>query len=233
MQVLKFIENPTIYLLYSNKVGEQVKKYLNERGENLVACFTPDIEQDSLEYSIMSIKPDLIITCYWPYLLRPEIIAIPKYGCINFHPALLPENRGWYPTVWEVLYGENAGVTLHLIDEGADTGMIINQRKFKIEESDTGGTVYEKSMDLMVELFKETWEDLYDNGIALKKQNEFNATYHSKKEGNTFNEINLKADYNAEHLLKIIKAKTFNDKSYAYYIKNGKKYYVRIDVYEE
>lgn len=233
MSILRFIGSPSILLLYSNMVGQEVLKHLNEREENVIGYYKPEqITTEELVVIVSDMKPDVIITCYWPYLLSSNIYGNTKYGCINFHPSLLPRNRGWYPSVWEIIEGDRypAGVTLHLVDEHADTGPIIAQKQFPIAETDTGGTIYGKSQLLMIELFKETWQRLNKDGCLLKPQGTANATYHTKKETNELDEINLEKVYKADDLLKLIKSKTFGDKSYAYYRKDGEKYYVRIDV---
>ena len=233
MKVLKFIERPRVVLFAgNNEISQEVWEYLIYHKEYIAQTFT---EQDKITFDVIkSFNPDVIITCYWPYLLSPEIIKIPKYGCINFHPALLPRNRGWYPAVWEVLEAEEhmAGVTLHFIDKNADTGPILAQTSFSVKEIDTGGVVYNKSQQMMLDLFKEVWEQLYEDGIVLHNQDDSKATYHTKKETNALDEIVLEKVYKAKDLLNLIKAKTFGSKSYAYYWRNRKKYYVRIEVTE-
>jgi methionyl-tRNA formyltransferase len=233
MALLKFIESKPriVFFAGGNIVANKVLSFLTSRRENLIHVFN---EKDEINAGIVtSYLPDVIITCYWPYLLKPEMINIPKYGCINFHPALLPKNRGWYPSVWEVLIGGTAGVTLHLIDEGADTGPIIAQREFPIKETDTGGTVYEKSQSEIISLFEEIWIKLLNEGIELKNQDHSRATYHTKKETNSFDEIHLDREYVGKYILNLIRAKTFNDKGFAYYRKDGKKYRITINITEE
>ena len=76
-----------------------------------------------------------------------KIFNLSKNGCINFHPALLPTNRGWYPHVHNILDESPAGVTLHLIDEGADTGPILVQKTIDVEPTDTIDNVKAKIQD--------------------------------------------------------------------------------------
>ena len=225
MSILKFIEDKPRIILFAgnNDVAREVQNFLESRGEKLIAVFH---EKDKINLSMYF--PDVMITCYWPYLLSKEMIEIPKYGTINFHPALLPYNRGWYPSVWPFIDGSPAGVTLHLIDEGADTGPVIAQREVLIEETDNGGTIYKKSQDAMVELFKETWAQLQHTGIELQKQDHSKATYHSKKDANMLDELNLDYITVAKDTIDLIRAKTFGDKGYAYYMKDGVKYRVRL-----
>jgi len=220
--------------MITNIVGNKILNYLRTRGENIVAIYPAEEGKSITKEMIEEDNPDVIIICYWPYLLPKEIIDIPKYGCINFHPSLLPKNRGWYPAVWEVMEGDDAaGVTLHLIDEGTDTGPILAQATFPIKEEDTGGSVYEKSQKAMILLFKNIWEQLHERGVALKEQDHSTATYHSKSATNVSDKIDLNKEYKAGDLFRLIKAKTFKDKSYAYYKKDGDLYRVKIEVTKE
>ena len=120
-----------------------------------------------------------------------------------------------------------------MIEEKADTGPLLSQMSFPVGETDTGGDVYEKSREKMIFMFKEVWEMLYDFGVVLKKQKEEMATYHTKKETNELDEIDLEKDYKAGYLFNLIKAKTFGDKSYAYYRKDGVKYSLKLTVTKE
>lgn len=215
-----------------NMVSEWVEHFLVEEcRENVVAIFG---QYDDSLVTPLSIEAELGITCYWPYLINKETIALFKYGIINFHPSLLPKNRGWYPAVWQILDLDRvAGVTLHLIDEGVDTGPIIAQRQWDIKETDTGHLVYGKSQLQIFELFKEVWFKLKEEGIELTIQNHKESTFHSKREGNDCDEIDIDQMYNAGYLIDLIKAKTFKHKGYAFYRKNGKKYYLQIQVTEQ
>ena len=253
MDVLKFKEDKVgILLMINDVVGLEVMKYLLKRKENIKAILLPNVKQCKMFTEIMQasasvwpidfydprtvtdkvseFEPDVIITCYWPYLLKKEVIDIPKYGCINFHPSLLPSNRGWYPAIWPFIDGSLAGVTLHLIDEGADTGPILAQKKMVVREEDTAGDIYDRSQDAIIALFKEIWPWLYKTGITPTKQPD-DYTYHRKEDGNAYNKIYPK-DLSGEELINILKARTFGDKSFAYYEKNGINYEIKIDIKE-
>lgn len=258
MQVFKFIEEkPRIILMVNDIVGLEITRFLVERKENIVAVFLHEAPNQKLTSEILTLvdwvissdniytadtllngngakiistyEPDLIITCYWAHLLKPDIIEIPKYGCLNFHPALLPKNRGWYPSVWPFIDNTPSGVTLHLVDEGADTGPIIAQTSIPVEELDNAGTIYEKCKLAMISLFKETWVKLFE-GLPLYPQNDESATYHSKKEGNALNEIDPEKEYKVKDLFSLLKARTFGDKSFAYYKKDNETYRIKLTI---
>ena len=229
MTSFRIIEDKPRIILFagSNRVASEIWKFLID-SENVVHTFN---EKDDITLdAVKGYKPDVMITCYWPYLLKPEMFNIPKYGTINFHPALLPYNRGWYPSIWPFIDGSPAGVTLHLIDEGADTGPIIIQEEIPIEEEDNGGTIYKKSQDKMIELFIDVWPKL-KTGIELQKQDNSKATYHSKKDANELDEFEpLMLNWDT---IQLIKAKTFGDKCFAYYTKNGVKYKIHLTITKE
>lgn len=86
-----------------------------------------------LENWVKSLEPDLIVVNGMSELLKKNIIDIPKKGCINLHPTLLPKYRGPYPYFW-IFYDMdlNQGSTVHYIDEGEDTGDIIYQESCRI-----------------------------------------------------------------------------------------------------
>jgi len=231
--LLKITEEKPRILLFAgcNMVADEIIEYLVCREENIVEIFR---EEDRFDSDLIdSYQPDIGITCYWPRLIPNEIISLFKYGIINFHPSLLPRNRGWYPSVWQIIEGVKAGVTLHLIDEKADTGPIVAQREWNIEETVLGFSLYNESQLQMIDLFQQTWPRLLNDGIELKCQDHQLATHHTKKEANDLDEIHLNRDYNAQYLINLLRAKTFKDKGYAYYRKNGKKYSIQIKITEE
>jgi len=90
-------------------------------------------------------KPDLIIVSAYGQILPKSILDIPKFGCINVHPSLLPKYRGASPIQRAVMNGETeTGVTLMFMDEGEDTGDIIFQECVPIGITETSETLSEK-----------------------------------------------------------------------------------------
>ena len=77
---------------------------------------------------IAALEPDLILSYTLPYRLPAEIIALPRYGAVNLHPAPLPAYRG--PNPARMIYnGEPIlGATLHRTAADYDTGAILSRR---------------------------------------------------------------------------------------------------------
>jgi len=75
-------------------------------------------------------SPDLLLVCGTSILKEP-LIHIPRIGALNAHTSILPEYRGMFPEFWQVLHAdlESAGVTVHFIDAGVDSGDVTLQRR--------------------------------------------------------------------------------------------------------
>lgn len=127
---------------------------------------------------LRKLEPDLFVSMYFGRLFSPDLLAVPKQGCINMHPSLLPKGRGQGPSTWPIVFGDKeTGQTIHYLDEGIDSGDIIAQRTIPIEPDDTSGTLGAKLIDLGVELFKETWPLIASGAAPRIPQDHSQATY--------------------------------------------------------
>ncbi len=98
---------------------------------------------------LRSLKPDLLITCGFSIILPESILSLPRIGCINVHTALLPKHRGATPCGHVILQNESeSGVTIHVTDEGIDSGDILMQERFTLETEDNSMDVYYASCAL-------------------------------------------------------------------------------------
>ena len=100
----------------------------------------PDVVEKLLEW-----KPDLIVVAAFGQLLRPVVLGLPTFGCLNVHASLLPRWRGAAPVQAAIVAGDAAtGVTIMKMDEGMDTGGIVAQSSLPILPEDTGGSLTER-----------------------------------------------------------------------------------------
>ncbi len=185
---------------------------------------------------IQQLSLDYIICIHFPYIVPKEILAIPKYGVINLHPAYLPYNRGWHTPTWAILENTPIGATLHCMDEGIDTGDIIHQKKMNISPGDTANSLYKKLKILEFETFKEAWQSVVDGVPTRIPQEPCLGTVHKK--GDLFQDkiqkIDLDSFVKAEDLIRQVRALTTNDLSEAAYYNIGKKRYrIQIKITEE
>ena len=112
--------------------------------ENNIEVFTPERLKNEYEV-VLNKKPDIIITCAYGQIVPKQILDYPEHGCINVHASLLPKYRGASPITAAIREGETStGITIMYMDEGIDTGNIIQAREVPIEQTDTLGTLSEK-----------------------------------------------------------------------------------------
>ena len=173
-------------------------------------------------------RPDFIITVYWGHLISTDVIAAARRGTVNFHPALLPVNRGWYPHVHSILDGSPTGVTLHAVDAGADTGPVWAQREVPLTPYDTAGTIYARLQDEMVALFRETWPAIVSGELEPVPQDHAHAVYHARCEVDGLDELRLDDVMRVGDVIDRLRARSFGDRGFAWYEVDGQRVYVNV-----
>ncbi len=101
-------------------------------------------------------RPDVVFCFGWSRLLRLPLLRVAPLGVVGFHPADLPANRGRHPLIWALALGlRQTAATFFFMDESADSGDILIQRRFPIESTDDAGTLYEKMTRCALEQINE------------------------------------------------------------------------------
>ncbi len=135
-------------------------------------------DKESKEY-IKSKAPDLILCLGWSQLLDEEVLHIPRCGCIGFHPAELPFNRGRHPIIWAMALGlRKTASTLFMMDAKADTGKVVSQKYIEIYDTDDAATLYDKIMKAAVAQLESVLTDFEKNTVQF--------VAHSEDEGNVW-----------------------------------------------
>lgn len=94
---------------------------------------------------IQQLKPQIIFCFGWSNLIKKELLNLTPLGVIGFHPSLLPQNRGRHPLIWAKALGlKKSGTTFFFMDEGADSGDILDQKEFEIDFGDDASVLYTK-----------------------------------------------------------------------------------------
>ncbi|WP_037445969.1 methionyl-tRNA formyltransferase [Skermanella stibiiresistens] len=105
--------------------------------------FADDGNSAAMADFLRDLSPDVICCVGWSRLLPKAVLDIPPKGVIGYHPAALPNNRGRHPLIWALALGlSETASTFFLMDEGADTGPILDQRPVIIHPDDTARTLY-------------------------------------------------------------------------------------------
>ena len=90
-------------------------------------------------------QADVCVVVAFGQILPKEILEMTPYGCINVHASLLPKYRGAAPIQWAVINGEKvSGVTTMQMDEGLDTGDMLEKVEITLDKKETGGSLFDK-----------------------------------------------------------------------------------------
>ena len=124
---------------------------------------------------------DLIFSVSWRYIIPPAVYERARLGAYVFHDSPLPTYRGFSPTVWAIINGEDhGGVTLFEMVEDFDAGQIIGQEQVSIGPDDTIDVVLERVTETYLRLLEQYLPPLLAGTAARTPQDESRATYTCK-----------------------------------------------------
>jgi methionyl-tRNA formyltransferase len=126
---------------------------------------------------LRALAPDLCVVVAYGKILPPEMLAVPRLGCVNVHASLLPKYRGAAPIQWAIIHGEHeTGVTLMQMDAGMDTGDMLLTRAVAVDETITAGELHDKLAPVGAELLAEGLPRLKAGTLPPRKQDDAAAT---------------------------------------------------------
>jgi methionyl-tRNA formyltransferase len=240
-----------LILMADKVVGAKVCKFLLEQYPNDLALVVTTDENDLFSMAKSARVPvivfegqaslldhirakrldfDLGILAWWPNIIKPPLISLPRHGFINLHPSLLPYNRGKHYNFWAIVEENPFGVSIHFVDEGVDSGDIVVQRVIPYDWTDTGETLYYKAQTEMVNLFCTSYPMLRTLSIDRTPQDSSQGSFHRASELEPASKIDLEGQYKCRELLNLLRARTFNGHPACRFEHSGKEYEVRIEI---
>ena len=127
---------------------------------------------------LKELAPDVIVVVAFGQILSRQVLDIPRLGCVNVHASLLPKYRGAAPIQWAILDGETCtGVTTMLMDEGIDTGDMLEKMEVPIAPDETGGSLHDKLSHAGAELIRSTLRRLEAGTLVPEPQTEEGTCY--------------------------------------------------------
>lgn len=122
--------------------------------------------------------PQLVVVAAFGQILRPEVLDLPPFGCLNVHASLLPRWRGAAPVHAAILRGDtHTGITIMKMDPGLDTGPILSQKSIPISPDDTTGSLTPRLAVLGAALLIQTIPGYLAGDIKPEPQDESLVTY--------------------------------------------------------
>jgi methionyl-tRNA formyltransferase len=163
-------------LFLGGNLSKEIAEWLIKQGED-VTYTEKKIDFDF----ILQVKSEMIISYNYRYIISKDIIEFVNGRAINLHISCLPWNKGAYPNIWSFLEDTPKGVTIHIIDEGIDTGSILIQKEVYIDENtETLRSFYEKLHREIQKLFKRNWNDIKNEKLKLRPQDSKGSMHYVK-----------------------------------------------------
>ncbi len=130
---------------------------------------------------LTNLRPDLITVACFPQIFPAALLQLPGYGCLNLHPSLLPAYRGPVPIFWMARHGEpQAGITLHFLSDGVDSGEIVSQAAFAWPDGITNVELQQRCATAGADLLVAAVQRLErDGALPRRPQLEADASYFS------------------------------------------------------
>jgi len=162
----------------AGKNGKAIVPPIKQVGlDNTILVLQPENISKEMDV-ILSLEPDLIITCAYGQKLPNEILEAPRLGCINVHASLLPKLRGGAPIHRAIINGhKKTGITIMHMDEELDQGDIISQEEIDILNEDTASTLHDKLSLLGRDLLLKTLPSIIDGTAPRVPQDKSEVTY--------------------------------------------------------
>ena len=123
-------------------------------------------------------QADVCVVIAFGQILPKEILEMTPYGCINVHASLLPKYRGAAPIQWAVINGEEvSGVTTMQMDEGLDTGDMLEKVIIPLDSKETGESLHDKLAEAGAKLCVQTLAKAEKGELTPEKQGESPTAY--------------------------------------------------------
>lgn len=158
-----------------------VKVFAQQRG---FPVYQPEtLRCEAFTELLREIDPELIVVVAYGKLLPSTVLHYPKYGCINVHASLLPQYRGAAPIQRAIMEGRaETGVTIMFLNEGMDTGDMLQAVPVPIQENDDFACIHDRLAEAGAGALLSTIEQLRAGTARPQKQDERLATYAAKIE---------------------------------------------------
>lgn len=178
--VLKNIYNITpVAFVFTDSKSEEIINFCKIKN---IPLFVGNPRNGKSKNFLLENKCSIILSINYLFIVEDDVIKHPSKFAVNFHGSLLPKYRGRTPHVWSIINNEQkTGITAHLIDNGCDTGDIIEQIEIEISKTDTGASILNKFNEKYFPLVQIVIDKIENNTISFKPQDHSKATYFGKR----------------------------------------------------
>ena len=147
-----------------------------------IPVFQPlSLKDPDARTQLADLKPDVIVVVAYGLLLPPEVLALPRFGCLNVHASLLPRWRGAAPIERAILARDpETGVCIMQMDAGLDTGPILSCQSTPIANDDTSELLTQRLCAMGADALVGVLRKLGDGSLQPAPQDDAEAVYAAK-----------------------------------------------------
>ena len=180
-------------------------------------------------------RPTHGVSVLYGEILRQPVIDLFPHGIANVHPSYLPYGRGAHPNAWALATGEPAGVTLHLIDSGVDSGPILAQQSVTVHATDDAHLLYGRLMEAAVLVLDDALPQWLAGSLAPRPQPVVPDASPTRRVRDLDRLLSIDPDatYTGRQLIDLLRARTFADHPGAPYVVDGHRLRLRLSIEED
>lgn len=216
-----------VVFLGMNPAGEEVLEWLRQKEDVEVQAV---IEEKEGLKKIRELRPELVVSSGFEYIVPKDIIEIPERGIVNLHPSYLPYNRGAHPYIWPLIENTPAGVSVHYMNENIDEGPLIARSKVEKRPEDDAKSLRGRLMDEQADLFKASWDKILTGESS--EQNLEEGSVHYREDLDEASRLDMGEEMSLREAIDLLRGLTFGEKKLAFF-KEEKNYSVGVDINKE
>ena len=147
--------------------------------KNGIMVYQPDSVRTEESLSLMKeLNPDCVVVVAYGKIIPSDMLKLPKLGFVNVHGSLLPKYRGAAPIQWSIIDGEKkTGVTTMQMDDGIDTGDMLEVSETEIGENETAGELFDRLAEMGGKLIVSTLSKLEKGELTPIPQDHEKSNY--------------------------------------------------------
>jgi methionyl-tRNA formyltransferase len=180
-EIAAVVDVPPSQRTSTNTQAAEGRDFIEVARERAIPALEP-AKPNSPEFVeiLRTMQPDLLLAVGYLNRLGADVLAAPRLLAVNFHASLLPAYRGLHPVFRTLRAGERwAGLTVHVLDAGLDTGDILYQTRVRTRQDDSVASLYDRIMDRSVALVGRLIGDGEAGRLRRRPQGAEGASYFS------------------------------------------------------
>ena len=189
----------------------EISKVLEQNNQNVPILAFEKIEDIDRKIIEIFLNSEYGISSLFGHILPDKLLNTVRGGIINLHPSLLPIGRGADPIAWSIIDQRKQGITIHKIDAGLDTGVILSQKDIDTNIGMNSGEIYELATQLLFDELVIIFSSWINDDIEMFEQNRELFTSHKVKDLEDIRILNEHEVATTGDFLRKLQALTFSD----------------------